>query len=141
MCIRDRDQVKDSKYKDYKDGRLYVRRYISKKERENLDKSMSKAMLTLSAQMAKQIEANPQAAASMSKSQKKMMAQMKNMNIDDMPDTIISQAAISFVTNEYKAIGIDVDQLQTHYLLVTGAKMVGLALLIMVAAVSVTSVS
>ena len=130
-----KDQVKDSKYKDYKDGRLYVRRYISKKERENLDKSMSKAMLTLSAQMAKQIEANPQAAASMSKSQ------MKNMNIDDMPDTIISQAAISFVTNEYKAIGIDVDQLQTHYLLVTGAKMVGLALLIMVAAVSVTLLS
>lgn len=136
-----KDQVKDSKYKDYKDGRLYVRRYISKKDREHLDKSMSKAMLNLSAQMAKQIEANPQAAASMSKSQKKMMAQMKKMNIKDMPDTIISQAAISFVTNEYKAIGLDIDQMQTHYLLVTGAKMVGLALLIMVAAVSVTLLS
>lgn len=136
-----KDQVKDSKYKDYKDGRLYVRRYISKKDREHLDKSMSKAMLNLSAQMAKQIEANPQAAASMSKSQKKMMTQMKKMNIKDMPDTIISQAAISFVTNEYKAIGLDIDQMQTHYLLVTGAKMVGLALLIMVAAVSVTLLS
>ena len=136
-----KDQVKDSKYKDYKDGRLYVRRYISKKDREHLDKSMSKAMLNLSAQMAKQIEANPQAATSMSKSQKKMMAQMKKMNIKDMPDTIISQAAISFVTNEYKAIGLDIDQMQTHYLLVTGAKMVGLALLIMVAAVSVTLLS
>ena len=50
-----KDQVKDSKYKDYKDGRLYVRRYISKKDREHLDTSMSKAMLKLSAQMAKQI--------------------------------------------------------------------------------------
>ena len=57
-----KDQVKDSKYKDYKDGRLYVRRYISKKDREHLDTSMSKAMLKLSAQMAKQIQANPQAA-------------------------------------------------------------------------------
>ena len=66
-----KDQVKDSKYKDYKDGRLYVRRYISKKDREHLDTSMSKAMLKLSAQMAKQIQANPQAAASLSKSQKK----------------------------------------------------------------------
>ena len=47
-----KDQVKDSKYKDYKDGRLYVRRYISKKDREHLDTSMSKAMLKLSAQMA-----------------------------------------------------------------------------------------
>ena len=88
---------------------------------------MSKAMLNLSAQMAKQIEANPQAVASMSKSQKKMMAQMKNMDTKDMPDTIISQAAISFVTSEYKAIGLDFDQMQPHYLLVTGEKMIGLA--------------
>ena len=58
-----KDQVKDSKYKDYKDGRLYVRRYISKKDREHLDKSMSKAMLNLSAQMAKQKDANPNEAA------------------------------------------------------------------------------
>ena len=136
-----KDQVKDSKYKDYKDGRLYVRRYISKKDREHLDTSMSKAMLKLSAQMAKQIQANPQAAASLSKSQKKMMAQMKNMDTKDMPDTIISQAAISFVTSEYKAIGLDIDQMQTHYLLVTGAKMIGLAFLIMAAAVSVTLLS
>lgn len=102
---------------------------------------MSKAMLKLSAQMAKQIQANPQAAASLSKSQKKMMAQMKNMDTKDMPDTIISQAAISFVTSEYKAIGLDIDQMQTHYLLVTGAKMIGLAFLIMAAAVSVTLLS
>ena len=53
-----KDQVKDSKYKDYKDGRLYVRRYISKKDREHLDTSMSKAMLKLSAQMAKQINSH-----------------------------------------------------------------------------------
>ena len=136
-----KDQVKDSKYKDYKDGRLYVRRYISKKDREHLDTSMSKEMLKMSAQMAKQKQANPQAAASLSKSQKKMMAQMKNMDTKDMPDTIISQAAISFVTSEYKAIGLDIDQMQTHYLLVTGAKMIGLAFLIMAAAVSVTLLS
>ena len=79
-----KDQVKDSKYKDYKDGRLYVRRYISKKDREHLDTCMSKAMLKLSAQMAKQIQANPQAAASLSKSQKKMMAQMKNMDSKEL---------------------------------------------------------
>ena len=43
----------------------------TKKDREHLDTSMSKAMLKLSAQMAKQIQANPQAAASLSKSQEK----------------------------------------------------------------------
>ena len=94
-----KDQVKDSKYKDYKDGRLYVRRYISKKTENILIRGMSKAMLKLSAQMAKQIQANPQAAASLKQEPEKMMAQMKNMDTKDMPDTIISQAAISFVTS------------------------------------------
>lgn len=134
-------EVKESEYKEYKDGRLYVRKKLSSKERESLDKSMSKAMLQMSAQMAKQMEANPQAAAKLSKSQKKMMKQMKDMNIDDMPDSIISQAAVSFLQSEYKAIGMDLDKMQTDYLLRTGAIMIGIALLAMAAAVSVTLLS
>lgn len=139
--LYDQEKIKDSDYKDYKKGRLYVRKDISKEEREELDESMSKGMLSLSAQMAKQIEANPKAAAGLSKSQKKMMQQMKNMNIEEMPDSIISQAAISFVKSEYKAVGVDLDKLQTNYLLKTGALMIGLALLTMTAAVSVTLLS
>ncbi|MDY2725689.1 MAG: ABC transporter ATP-binding protein, partial [Anaerostipes faecalis] len=48
-------QVSDSKYKTYKEGKLYVRKKISAKERANLDKSMAKGMLTMSSQMAKQM--------------------------------------------------------------------------------------
>lgn len=136
-----KEQVHDSKYKDYKKGRLYVRKKITKDEREKLDTAMSKGMINLSAQMAQQIAANPKAAASLSNSQKKMMKQMEHMNLKDMPDSIISQAAVSFVKSEYKAIGIDMDQVQIHYLLTTGAKMVGLAFLIMAAAVLVTLLS
>ena len=72
-----KDKVADSKYDTYKDGRLYVRKDISSEEREDLDQSMSKAMIMLSAQMAKQIEANPQAAAQLSKDQRQMMKQME----------------------------------------------------------------
>lgn len=134
-------EVQSSEYKTYKEGRLYVRKDLSTEEREKLDEVMSKGMLKMSAQMAEQMKANPQAMANLSKDQKKMMTQMEKMDIEKMPDSIISQAAISFVTSEYKAIGVDLDDLQTHYLLVTGMKMLGLAFLIMAAAISVTLLS
>ena len=136
-----KDKVADSKYDTYKDGRLYVRKDISSEEREDLDQSMSKAMIMLSAQMAKQIEANPQAAAQLSKDQRQMMKQMENMNVDKMPDSIISQAAISFVEAEYKAVGMDLDAIQTGYLLKTGGLMIGIAFFSMAAAVLVTLTS
>lgn len=134
-------EVQSSEYKAYKKGRLYVRKDLSTEEREKLDEVMSKGMVKMSAQMAEQVKANPQAMANLSKDQKKMMTQMEKMDIEKMPDSIISQAAISFVTSEYKAIGVDLDDLQIHYLLVTGMKMVGLAFLIMAAAISVTLLS
>lgn len=134
-------EVQSSEYKAYKKGRLYVRKDLSTEEREKLDEVMSKGMVKMSVQMAEQVKANPQAMANLSKDQKKMMTQMEKMDIEKMPDSIISQAAISFVTSEYKAIGVDLDDLQTHYLLVTGMKMVGLAFLIMAAAISVTLLS
>ena len=136
-----KDKVADSEYDTYKDGRLYVRKDISSEERKDLDQSMSKAMIMLSAQMAKQIEANPQAAAQLSKDQRQMMKQMENMNVDKMPDSIISQAASSFVEAEYKAVGMDLDAIQTGYLLKTGGLMIGIAFLSMAAAVLVTLTS
>jgi len=47
----------------------------------------------------------------------------------EMPDSIISQAAISYVKGEYEAIGIDMDKAQINYILLSGAKMLGIALL------------
>lgn len=134
-------QVQDSDYKSYKDGRLYVRKNLSSDEREKLDTMMSKAMLTLSSQMAQQMQANPQASANLSKSQKEMLREMQHMDIDEMPDSIISQAAITFVKSEYQAVGIDLDDVQTKYLLKTGGIMIGIAFFAMAAAVLVTLTS
>ena len=57
--------------------------------------------------------------------------------MDDMPDTILDQAAVSFCKSEYKDLGMDTDQIQIHYLLKTGGQMAGLALLGMVASITV----
>ena len=55
----------------------------------------------------------------------------------EMPDSIISQAAISYVKDEYEVIGIDMDKAQINYILVSGAKMLGIALLGAIASIIV----
>lgn len=70
----------------------------------------------------------------------KMMAAMTS-GMKDMPDSIVTQAAVQYVELEYKGQGIDVDQMQIHYILMSGLKMLGLALVIMMAAISVTFLS
>ena len=55
----------------------------------------------------------------------------------ELPDTILDQAAVSFVGSAYKNLGIDMDGLQIRYLVTTGGKMAGLALLGMAASVLV----
>ncbi len=69
------------------------------------------------------------------------MLSAMNEQFDQMPDSIITQASVSFVKGEYQAQGKDLDQIQTHYLLLSGAKMLLMALFVMAAAVSVTFIS
>ena len=57
--------------------------------------------------------------------------------MDDLPNTILEQAAVSYVGTAYEALGMDMDEIQIHYLLVTGGKMVALAFLGMAASVLV----
>lgn len=70
----------------------------------------------------------------------KMMDAMTS-GMKDMPDSIVTQAAVQYVELEYKGQGIDVDQMQIRYILMSGLKMLGLALVIMIAAISVTFLS
>ena len=55
----------------------------------------------------------------------------------ELPDTILDQAAVSFVGSAYENLGVDMDGLQICYLMTTGGKMAGLALLGMAASVLV----
>lgn len=68
-------------------------------------------------------------------------AEIALMGMSEMPDSIASQSAVSFVKQEYEAMGEDVDHMQTSYILTSGGKMLLLALLGMIAAVLVTFLS
>ncbi|PRR83616.1 ABC transporter ATP-binding protein [Clostridium vincentii] len=60
-----------------------------------------------------------------------------NKSFEEMPDTIITQGAVSYVKAEYTNLGLDTDSFQKNYILLAGVKMLGLALISMIATVAV----
>lgn len=63
--------------------------------------------------------------------QKEEMLKGIDEKIKDVPDTILNQAAITYVKNEYTRINVDVNKIQMNYLFKTGTMMVLIALAIM----------
>ena len=74
---------------------------------------------------------------SMPKKQKNNLIKEMDNQLINLPDAMISQSAVSFVKNEYNEIGIDTGKLQTQYILTTGAEMIGITILGVVAAITV----
>lgn len=60
-----------------------------------------------------------------------------DQQMDSMQDSIIAQAAAGYIKDAYTHIGIDTDQIETTYILHTGAKMLALAFLGMAASILV----
>lgn len=58
-------------------------------------------------------------------------------NAGELSDTMASQIAVLFVRAEYEALGVDLNAIQTRYLLLTGGKMLLMTVLMMVASIAV----
>ena len=107
-----------------------------------------------------QKEAQKQAAAQLKKSEEEIDKKIDKMSIydifgqmkgaqreelvkkiekkmDKFPDSMLDQAAATYIKGAYKHIGIDMDKYETHYILNTGAKMLALAALGMIASIIV----
>lgn len=82
-----------------------------------------------------------QALSQMPKEQLKQMMGAMADKFEKMPESIVTQTAVVFVQDEYDAMGKDVGQMQIRYVLMSGLKMLGLALLGMAAAICVTFLS
>lgn len=78
---------------------------------------------------------------SMPKEQLETMTEEMKKELEEMPDSIVTQSAVLFVEQEYEAQDIDMDKLQMEYILMSGVKMLGLAFLAMAAAIAVTFLS
>lgn len=62
-------------------------------------------------------------------------------DINDMPESILQQAAIAAVKVEYQKVGINTDDYQNNYILLTGLQMLGVAFVSMSAGIAVMLLS
>lgn len=60
-----------------------------------------------------------------------------NNKLEKMPSAILEQSAVVVVKQEYVAVGMNVDKLQNNYIAIAGVKMLGLAIVGMIAAIIV----
>ena len=125
------------KYPALEKENLYVVNDLSKEEQEKLNSVISKPLIAIYSQ--------------------KMAAQMQNQNenylsdngmnnlgkskMEEIPDSIIEQIAIQEIKSEYEDIGINMENYQIDYILMTGLQMLGIALISMVAAVTIMLLS
>lgn len=129
QIFMDEDQKKEVNQAYTEDGDTYVlKKDISQETREKLNNDFCKSMMLLE---------------SLSSDNKETRAMFKQMDdkLKEMPDSILTQAAVAFVSAEYSALGMDVDAIQMRYILFAGLKMLGMALIIMLSAICVTFLS
>ena len=125
------------KYPALENETLYKLNKISNSEKEELNSIMTKPLMItaylnneeMATQIKTQLISNPTMLSSI------------NEKIDSMQDSILEQAAIQEVKEEYKAIGINMDNLQNRYILMAGLKMLGISLIIMVSAILIMCLS
>ena len=153
MSQEDKTEISNA-YKQ-EDGIYVLHDDITKEERENLNEIFCKPMLMLSgfssdseesqemrSQMGIPEGADPaEVMAQLPPEALAGMTEEMNEKLKDMPESILTQAAVSFVYEEYADMGEDVDAIQMKYLLISGGKMLFMALIIMMAAISVTFLS
>ena len=64
-----------------------------------------------------------------------------NEQIDNMQGTIVDQAAISSVKEEYKKLNMDIDKIQNKYIIFAGLQMLGIAFISMASAITIMLLS
>ena len=75
--------------------------------------------------------------SSLGKEEKQAFLAQAYDTLSQLPDTILSQVGVQFVKSEYERLGVDLAKLSNNYILVAGAKMLGLALVSMSCTIAV----
>ena len=160
------DMENSSKEKQYpiiETEDIYELKDITKEERNALNEIMAKPlmianMLTqeetgakIKAQMLENMPEEQRAVLAntsviellknMSEEEVTRLAGTMNQTIDDNLGTMVEQAAISIVKEEYKKIGVDTDAIQNRYIIKIGIQMLGIALISMISAISIMFLS
>lgn len=146
------------KYPALEDQELYRLRNIDEESRDKLSSTMSKYILITSIleSDSKEIKLMKDSIVSklppqliskdadifdvlsvMNSNQRQELIKGIEEKIDDMPESMITQSATSYVKSEYENIGINTEKVQNNYILITGIKMIAITLLSVLAAIMV----
>ena len=155
LFINEDDQkTVDSFYEE--DGENFVLKdKISSEDRDEIGSILAKPMMILSAFASDSDEmkaaftemgipegADPvEVLAQMPEEARQQIAESFDEKLKDMPESIVTQAGVSYVKSEYEAMGEDVDAIQMHYIKISGVRMLGMALITMLCAISVVFLS
>ena len=144
------------KYKEVENINAYMlKKDVSLEDKKKLNTEFSKSLMVISVleneQMAKQIKTEYlhidenidlySVFAAMPEEQLKLIQEALNKKISEMSESIVEQTAIIFVQNEYKNLGADINRIQILYILQAGLKMLGVALISMLATIIITFLS
>lgn len=125
------------KYPALEKENLYVVNDLSKAEKEKLNSVISKPLIAIYSQkMAAQMQNQNENYLS-----DNSMNSLRQSQMEEMPDSIIEQIAIQEIKSEYEDIGINMENYQINYILMTGLQMLGIALISMTTAVIIMLLS
>ena len=120
MKETDQTKVKDAYTLE---GELYVRKDLTREERDEINGPMGEAMLIAAAVSQQNIDITQ-----LPEEQRNAMMQQAEEKIDAMSDSIVTQAAVTYVQSEYAAPGAGTwIRCRPDYVLQAGLQMLGLA--------------
>lgn len=153
LFMNETEQEKVKRYYRLEDGE-YTHEKLTKEEREELNLIFGIPMLAVSELkdplVAAEIEENMQlpqetdifqAAEQLSEEQRIVLQKRVTEEVEQMPESIVTQAAITYIKQEYTELGMNPEKIQMNYVKTAGLKMLLLAALSMVLAVAVTFLS
>ncbi len=151
--MNDIDQEKVKEYYQLEDG-MYILQKVEKKEREMLNKMFSVPMTVLAGLEDKdevdkirekmQIPENMdilEVIGQMPNQQRQQILEEMTNKLNKMPESILTQSAVLYIKNEYRAMNLNLDKIQMTYVLTAGLKMLTFAGIIMIASIMVTFLS
>ncbi len=144
-------------------GSAYILNDINKEEKENLATKLATPLLDVltitneetANQIKSQMTANmpeqqkayiqdkgiKEILSMMPDEQKNTLIEQFTSKINEMSDSIKSQAAVSSVKQIYKNVGVDTDKIQNSYIIMAGFQMLGVALVSMISAIIIMLLS
>lgn len=161
-----KDTVSNDEYNNYlkeypalENEEVYVLNKLNKDQKNNLEEMLKKPLVQVYLMRNDQMQEKIKESlfANVPEPQKEAMKDMElmdilktmpeenlekitsniNEQIDNMQGTIVDQAAISSVKEEYKKLNMDIDKIQNKYIVFAGLQMLGIAFISMASAITI----